>query len=161
MHKKSQLQTFETIAVLFIFFILIGIGAIFYVRIYKSNLEITKYGNSQSKSVTIAQRVMFMPELQCSEDKVIKDNCIDILKLEAAKDVMESNQVYYYDLLEFGEINLTQIYPSSANVPKWRIYSRKIEKPSSSFLTYVPVSLYNATERTYRFGIISIEAQSK
>ena len=161
MSKKSQIQTFETIAVLFIFFILIGIGAIFYVRIYKSNLEITKYGYSQSKSITIAQRVMFMPELQCSEDKVVKDNCIDLLKLEAAKEVINSNKIYYYDLLEFGEINITQEYPSSSDIPEWTIYSRKLDKPSSSFLTYVPISLYNATTRTYGFGILSIETQSK
>ena len=161
MSKKSQIQTFETIAVLFIFFILIGIGAIFYVRIYKSNLEITKYGYSQSKSVTIAQRVMFMPELQCSEDKVVKDNCIDILKLEAAKEVINSNEIYYYDLLEFSEINLTQEYPSSASVPKWTIYSRKIDKPSSSFLTFVPISIYDPAADTYGFGVLSIETQSK
>ncbi len=161
MYKKSQIQTFETIAVLFIFFILIGIGAIFYVRIYKSNLEITKYEHSQSKSVTIAQRVIFMPELQCSEEKVVKDNCIDILKLEAAKNVINSNEIYYYDLLEFSEINITQEYPSFTNVPEWTVYSRKIDKPSSSFVTYVPISLYNPTTRTYGFGILSIETQSK
>ncbi len=161
MNKKSQIQTFETIAVLFIFFILIGIGAIFYVRIYKSNLEITKYEYSQSKSVTIVQRVMFMPELQCSEDKVVKDNCIDILKLESAKNVIISNEIYYYDLLEFSEINITQEYPSSATIPKWTIYSRKIENPRSSFLTYVPISLYDPITRTYGFGILSIETLSK
>lgn len=159
MSKKSQIQTFETISVLFIFFILIGIGAIFYVRIYKSNLEVTKYGYSQSKSVAIAQRVMFMPELQCSEGKVIKDNCIDVLKLEAAKEVINSNEIYYYDLLEFSEINVTEIYPST-NLPK-TIYTRRINKPISSFLTYVPVSLYNAATRTYGFGILSIETYSK
>src|SRR3989338_9432908 len=111
--KKSQIQMFETIAVLFIFFILIGIGAIFYVRVYKSNLDITKYGYSQSKSVAIAQRAMFMPELQCSKNKITTDSCIDILKLETAISVINSNEVHYYDILEFGEINLTQVYPSS------------------------------------------------
>ena len=161
MNKSSQIQTFETIAVLFIFFILIAVGAIFYVRIYKSSSEATKYGYFQSKSIAIAQRVMFMPELQCTEDKVITDNCIDILKLEAAKNIINSNEIYYYDLLEFSEINITQEYPSSATAPKLTLYSRKISKPSSSFLTYVPVSLYNPITRTYGFGIVSIETQSK
>ena len=159
MNKSSQIQTFETVAVLFIFFILIAIGAIFYVRIYKSNVDVTKYGYSQSKSIAISQRVMFMPELQCN--KVIKDNCIDLLKLEAARNVISSNEIYYYDLLEFSEINLTQEYPSSAAAPKWTVYSRKIDNPSSSFLTYVPVSLYDPIARTYGFGIVSIETQSK
>ena len=161
LEKKSQIQMFETIAVLLIFFILIGIGAIFYVRIYKSNLDITKYGYSQSKSVAIAQRAMFLPELQCSKNKIITDNCIDVLKLEAAISVINSNEIHYYDLLEFGEINLTQVYPSSASAPKWAVYSRKIEKPTSSFLTFVPISLYDPTADTYGFGILSIETQSK
>ncbi len=161
MHKKSQIQTFETIAVLFIFFILLGIGAIFYVRIHKSNLDVTKQEYSQSKSVAIAQRAMYLPELQCSEGKVIKDNCIDILKLEAADDIIESNEIYYYDLLEFSEINITQEYTSAEVIPNWTVYSRKIAKPSSSFITYVPVSLYNPMLKTYGFGILSIETQSK
>lgn len=160
-YKKSQIQTFETMAVLLIFFILLGIGAIFYVRIYKSNLEITKYGYSQSKSVTIAQRVMFMPELQCSKNKVITDNCIDILKLQAAINVINSNEIHYYDLLEFGEIKITEEYPSSASAPKWVLYSRKISKPSSSFLTFVPISLYDPAADTYGFGVLSIETQSR
>ena len=162
MHKKSQIQIFETIAVLFVFFMLIGIGMIFYVRIYKSNLETTKYGYSQSKSVAIAQRVMFLPELQCSEDKVIKDSCIDALKIDVAKKMMEANQIYYYDLLELSEINITKIYPNLAKVPEpTTIYSRKTGMPSSSFLTYVPISIYNSTTRTYEFGILSIETQAK
>ena len=161
LEKKSQIQMFETIAVLFIFFILIGVGGIFYVRIYKSNMDITKYGYSQSKSVAIAQRAMFLPELQCSKNKIITDNCIDLLKLEASISVINSNEIHYYDLLEFGEINLTQVYPSSATALKWVVYSRKIDKPGSSFLTFVPISLYDPAADTYGYGILSIETQSK
>lgn len=164
MHKKlkrkSQIQTFETMAVLLIFFILIGIGMIFYVRVYKSNLDITKYGYSQSKSVAIAQRAMSMPELQCSKNKVAADNCIDVLKLEAAINVISSNEISYYDLLEFGEVNVTLEYPSSA-AQKWVVYSRKIDKPSSSFLTFVPVSLYDPSTETYGYGVLSVETQTK
>lgn len=159
--KKSQIQMFETIAVILIFFILIGIGAIFYVRVYKNNMDITKYGYSQSKSVAIAQRTMFLPEMQCSKNKIITDNCIDILKLEAAISVINLNEIHYYDMLEFGEINLTQAYPRSSSAPKWTVYSRKIEKPTSSFLTFVPISLYDPAADTYGFGILSIETQSK
>ncbi|MBI4452410.1 hypothetical protein HY637_03200 [Candidatus Woesearchaeota archaeon] len=161
MRRKAQLQTFETIAVIFIFFILVGIGAIFYARIQKSNIGITKYEYSQSKSVIIAQRVMFMPELQCSEDKISRENCIDALKIDAAKKIMGSNQIYYYDLLEFSEINITQIYPSSSVPKPTTVYSRKLEKPGSSFLTYVPISIYNSTTRIYGFGVLSIETQAK
>jgi len=158
MSKKSQIQMFETIVVLFIFFILIGIGMIFYARIHKSNTEIARYGLSESKSVIIAQRAMFMPELQCSEDNSIRENCIDLTKLEASMGVISSNELFYYDIFEQGEVNITSIYP---DFQRWTIYSRKTEKPSSSLITNVPISLYDPITRSYRFGILTIETQTR
>lgn len=159
MNKKAQIQIGETIAVLFVFFILIIVGFIFYVKVIKGNIALAKEESSQLRSVGIAQRVMFLPEIQCSEDNIIIDNCVDILKLEAAKDIISKNQIYYYDLLEFGEMNVTQIYPtpSSADEGKWNIYSRKIGNFTNKFVTNVPISLYDANSRKHKFGILTIE----
>ena len=101
--KKSQIQIGETIAVLFVFFMLIVIGFLFYAKVIKGSIESEKEEASQFKSIGIAQKVMFLPELQCSENSIIIDNCIDSLKLDAAEEVMRENQVYYYDLFEFSE----------------------------------------------------------
>ena len=154
MTKQSQIQIGETIAVLFVFFILIIVGFIFYVKVIKGNIALAKEESSQLRSVGIAQRVMFLPEIQCSEDNIIIDNCVDILKLEGAKDIINKNQIYYYDLLEFGEINITQIYPEAI---KWNIYSRKIGNFTNKFVTNVPISLYDANSRKHKFGILTIE----
>jgi len=156
--NKSQIQIGETIAVLFVFFILIIIGIVFYVKILKSNLESEQEELSQLRSVGIVQRVMFLPELQCSEGNVIKDNCIDILKLESAPSIMQGNELYYYDLLEFSDVNITQIYPAEA---KWVLYSRKTKDFKNKFLTNVPVSLYDPITRKHGFGILTIETLSK
>ena len=158
MNKKSQIQIGETIAVLFVFFILIVIGFLFYTRIIKSNIESEQAELSQLRSVGISQIVMFLPELQCSEGNVVIDNCIDTLKLDAAKNRMRQNDVYYYDLLEFGEVNISEIYPDSTN--KWNIYSRKTNF-TSKFMTNVPISLYNPIDKKYRFGILTIETLSR
>ena len=111
MRRKSQIQMGETIVVLFIFFMLIIIGFIFYTKIIKGKIELEKEETSQFKSIEIAQKVMFMPELQCSEDSIIIDNCIDLLKLESAQELMtaKDNEKYYYDLLEFSDIYVSQI----------------------------------------------------
>ena len=143
---------------LFVFFILIIIGIVFYVKILKSNLESEQEELSQLRSVGIVQRVMFLPELQCSEGNVIKDNCIDILKLESAPSIMQGNELYYYDLLEFSDVNITQIYPAEA---KWVLYSRKTKDFKNKFLTNVPVSLYDPITRKHGFGILTIETLSK
>ena len=159
MHKKAQIQIGETIAVLFVFFILMVIGIIFYVNVIKSNLESEKEELSQLRSLGIDQRVMFLPEIQCSQDVVEEiTNCIDILKLESAQGVISENGIYYYDLLEFSQVNISQIYPDEA---KWDLYSRKTNDFSSRFLTNVPVSLYDPITRKHGFAILTIETLSK
>ncbi len=158
MEKKSQIQIGETIAVLFVFFILIAIGFIFYVKVIQGNLEHEKDEASQLRSIGIAQRVMFLPELQCSEDNIITDNCIDVLKLEAAKNIMREKELYYYDLLEYSRITIAEIYPEES---RWNIYSRETDEFSSNFTTNVPISLYNPTTRKYRFGVMTIETLLK
>lgn len=158
MNTKAQIQIGETIAVLFVFFILIIIGLVFYVKIIKGNIDLEKEEVSQLRSIGIAQRVMFLPELQCSEDNIIKDNCIDTKKLDSAKNVMNEKATYYYDLLEFSEVDISQIYP---NKIEWSIYSRKTEDFKNKFVTNVPISLYNPLTRRHGFGVLTIETYSK
>lgn len=154
MDKKSQIQIGETIAVLFIFFILIIIGFIFYVKIIKGNIELEKEEMQQLKSVGIAQSIIFLPEVQCSEDNIIIDNCIDILKLTSAESIMNENELYYYDMLGFSDVTIRQIYPDEA---KWSIYSRKTQSFRNKFVTNVPLSLYDPITRKHSFGVLTIE----
>jgi len=156
--KKAQIQIGETIAVLFVFFILIIIGFMFYVKIIKSNIELETEELSQLRSVGISQKIMFLPEVQCSEDNIIIDNCIDILKLDSAQSIMKKNEIYYYDLLEFSDVSISQIYPNEA---KWNLYSRKIEDFNSKFVTNVPISLYDPATRKHGFGVLTIETLFK
>lgn len=157
-YRNAQIQIGETIAVLFVFFLLIMIGFIFYVGVIKGNIAIEKDELSQLSSVSIAQRIMFLPEIQCSQDVITEiSNCIDVLKLEYAKDVIANNEIYYFDLLEFSEVNITQIYPLEV---KWNIYSRKKESFKNKFMTNVPISLYDPATKKYGFGILTIETLS-
>jgi hypothetical protein len=152
--KKAQVQIFETIVVIFIFFILVFIGLIFYGRIAKSDIEKQDNEIAQLRSIAIAQKVMSMPELQCSDNGVAKENCIDMLKLDSAKNVMKGNEIYYYDLLEFSEVNITTIYP---NEQKWTVYSRNPGNFRNKFTTNVPVAIYDPVAKKSAFGIITIQ----
>ena len=158
MSKKSQVQIFETIAVLFVFFLLIIIGFTFYTKIAKSNLKSEQDEFSQLESIAIAQKVMFMPELQCSQDNIAKENCFDKLKLDSAKTIITSNEIYYYDLFEFSDISVFQIYPDYL---KWEIYSRKTNDFRNNFTTNVPVSIYDPITKLRGFGILHIETLTK
>ena len=163
MKKRAQIQIGETIAVLFVFFVLVAIGFVFYAAVIKSNVATEKEELSQLKSVGIAQRVMFLPEVQCSENNVVTENCVDAMKLDAAEKTMRDNSIFYFDLLEFSEVNVTQVYPppTVTEKSKWSIYSRKTENSRNSFLTRVPISIFDPKTRTYRFGVLSIETKTK
>ena len=157
--KKSQIQIGETIAVLFVFFLLVVIGFIFYVGVIKDSIVSEKDELSQLKSIEIAQKVLYLPELQCSEGVVKeKENCIDTLKLEAAEQIIQKNELYYFDVFEFGNIYVKDIYPEPN---EWKIYSKITDDFKSNFSTNIPVSLYDPTIKKYSFGILSIETLTK
>ncbi len=154
---KAQIQMGETIAVLFVFFILIIMGMVFYTQYMKNDLQEKKEKSQSDKSVEIAQRLMFLPELECGNTCVSeRSNCIDILKLEQAGNLMAENEKYYYDLFEFSEINVTQIYPDTTS---WGLYSRSHETFKSSFETNIPVALCDPVTRRYSFGILTVKTQ--
>jgi len=160
MHKKSQIQIGETIAVLFVFFILVVVGLVFYARVIKTNIESEAEELSQLQSVGVAQQVMFLPELQCSADVVTEvQNCIDILKLRVIDDVIGSNIINYFDLFGFSNVTVSQIYPipTSPNEGPWDVYVRPLGNFTNKFVINVPVSLYYTIDKKYSFGILTIE----
>jgi hypothetical protein len=159
MKKRAQIQLMETIAVIFVFFILVMIGFMFYARIARTNIQSSIDDQSELKSIEIAQRVMFLPEIQCSEGAVSEiQNCVDKLKLESAQDIIKYNEIYYYDMLEFSSINVTQIYPEKAT---WQIYSRQTTDFRSRFETNIPVSIFDPLTKKNSFGLITLETQTK
>jgi hypothetical protein len=155
--RESQIQIGETISVLAIFFILLVIGFIFYVKVIKSNAAAEAGEMSELRSVEIAQRAMFLPELQCSNEVTDSSNCIDKLKMSAAKNLMQANQAAYHDIFGFASINIIEIYPGGE---PFNIYSRTIPDFSNKFPTNVPVSLYDPIKKEYSFGMVSIETYS-
>ena len=111
--KKAQMKMGENIAVLFVFFLIIAFGMIFYMRVLKHTSQTRDIENFELQSIKIAQLVNFLPELQCSSDNIVKDACIDLYKLQAFKDIVNKNQDYYYNLFKFSKIEVDEIYPET------------------------------------------------
>ena len=155
MWKKSQIRMAETVAILFVFFLMIGFGFIFYARVQKTSLDDASLKNQELSSIEVTQRVSFLPELQCSSRNVIIDNCIDLLKLNALIGMLDSNpglqEEMYFDLFKFSNITIVQIYPE---VKTWILYENL--KEGSYVYTPVPISLYNATTKKNTFGVLEI-----
>ena len=153
--KKSQIKMFETIAVLIIFFVLIGFGLVFYSRIQGQQSQEKQEENFELKAIQTAQLVSFLPEIQCSSDGIPTNDCFDILKIKALNYVNtgEIRNKYYFDTFGYSEISINQIYPSVVN---WDIYKRPLTDSKAKSSIQIPVSLYNASSRKYNFGVLNV-----
>lgn len=151
--KKSQIGISETIAILFIFFILVAFGFIFYMRIYSSSMRTQYEKSTDLMAIEVTQKASFLPELQCSKKNIVSDNCIDLFKLESADAIISENQIDYYDLFFGSEIVVEEIYPDKK---QWTIYNNTLNDTSSIF-TPVPILLYNTTSNDYYFGVLTIK----
>jgi len=152
--KRSQIQMGESIAILFIFFIMVVFGFVFYMNVLEGSVDMERKENTQLRAIGVAQRASFLPELQCSRDNVRDDDCIDLLRLGAASLLLEENRIYYYDVFEFSRIWVEEIYPGD-NI--WPLYDNTLSNYSSKLSTFIPVSLFNATSEKYAFGILGVE----
>ena len=160
MSKKSQIHMLETIAVLAVFFILVVLGFVFYIKMYRGGTEEENEENIQLSAIKIAQRAATLPELQCSENNVVRDNCVDRLKLEAAKDIMRSseNEIYYFDKLSFSRITVKEIYPCTEN---WNLYERLLDDYTDKMVTNIPISIFNPGDYTNAFGLMNVTVYLK
>ena len=140
----------ESVAILFIFFILIVFGFVFYMKILGSSAQVEIEENIQLRAVGVAQRVSFLPELQCSRDNVRKENCIDLIKLKHIDDIQDEHQLHYFDLFGFSRITVQQLFPSGDDLV---VYNNTPASFNDKLSTFIPTSLYNPDPNSGDFGL--------
>ena len=75
----------ENAAVLLIFFILVGIGLIFYVSFQRTALEIESQDKFGERAVEAALQTAHLPEFECPDIETASPNCIDMVKIQRAE----------------------------------------------------------------------------
>ncbi|MCK4589218.1 MAG: hypothetical protein KAT77_02160 [Nanoarchaeota archaeon] len=153
--KRAQVKMGETIAILFIFFVLILFGLIFYFQFQKSSFERQKVELFSEQSISKSLVASFLPELICSRNVAATvKNCIDLKKLEFASEEMKDNREYYFDIFGFAVITVEEIYPGNGT---WVLYNQTPPEITREINTPIPVSLFNPVENTYSFGALNVE----
>ncbi len=153
--RQGQLKMTETIGVMFVFFVLVIFGFIFYAKVEGVNYKGAVQDENEKKSVEIAQRAATLPELQCSSNNIVTDNCFDILKLDAMSSALKADnnlQVTYYDYFESSKLLVKQLYPANK---EWVLYQRTVNNTGSLF-TPLPISLYDPITKRYNFGVLEV-----
>jgi len=106
-NKKSQLQMHETIIVLFIFMLLVGMGLIAFNKYMSAKTEEMKQKDLLIEFSFSIGSIPSMAEFQCSKFASQQDGCMDMLKILAFKTLdLESK----YNL-GFKNVTLFILYP--------------------------------------------------
>jgi len=159
----------ETIIVLFVLFVLIAFGFIFYANYQRSSLLEQQERITQSGAVDIVQSVSSLPELQCTEGEVVKGNCIDRYKITALTTIAGENAIFYYDIFGFSNITIQKIYPPALTPPYppgtdcikktegCTVYNRAPSSYRDVLATNVPITIKNPLNNHKEFGIITIQ----
>lgn len=162
--RKAQTHMSETIAVLFIFFVLISFGIVFYYQYQKSAFDARQEELLAARAIDTTLRALYFPELLCSKGKAEPEaNCIDLMKLRHADETLKAHlNDYYFELFSYATITVQQLFPERElytlyHFPKGN-YTRK--EP-----TYFVVSLRDEVAgdsglAEYGFGYIKVEVYS-
>jgi len=167
-NKKAQAKMTETIAVLFIFFVLIAFGIIFYYQYAQSSARTYQLELLAEKSVDLTTKMLFLPELQCSKGEAeSEDFCFDVIKLRALKKTFDNHlEDYYYDIFSYATITIHKTYPKPGE--SWVIYDfpkpktgEKIDRESTQFVIALRDEAKGGTgEPAYSFGYVNVEVYS-
>ena len=161
--KKAQIKMSETIAVLFVFFVLVIFGVLFYFNYSKIAIKEKNDELLGRRAMEVTLQTLFLPELICSRGKAEPiDNCFDLMKLRQVNNTFRKYfSDYYYNLFPYTKISVDEFYPGNRS---WVLYNKpKTKKSGNSTIptwtrlenTYFVVSLKDET-RDVRTGIYSL-----
>src|SRR3989338_5532603 len=110
-HRKGQIRIAESMAVMVVFFLLLLFGYSFYIKFQQKGFEDQLRLNSEHSSIQVAQRIYYLPELQCSTGyRLVRESCYDKLKLQKFKDLLEDDNnaknFFYKEILDISTIEI-------------------------------------------------------
>ncbi|MBS3169302.1 hypothetical protein J4210_02355 [Candidatus Woesearchaeota archaeon] len=164
--KQGQIHITETIAVLFIFFVLLFFGLVFYYKYADVSAKEQLAENLERRAVDSTTRFIFLPEVQCTQGELPPFSyCLDLLKLNAFKDMLLGDALdeYYFHLFSFAKITIQEVYPDPTR--SWVVYNKPKIDYSSKKITYFSTALedtsvFGGTEPSIYFGYVAMEVYS-
>ena len=166
----------ETIAVLFIFFVLLLFGMIFYYRYQSTAIQEKKEELLAERAMGTTLRVLFLPELMCTQFTAEPiDNCIDGLKLQQLEPdrgnggeiagVIQSNiEDYYFELFSYATITIYEIRldldPLEQDPISHVIYDQPKPNSKNTETTFFVVTIreqFPLGREEFRYGYIEVK----
>ena len=160
-NRKGQIKLFESIAVMFIFFLLVAGGFAVYGNFAKYNINQEQSLIESKRAIETAQLVALLPEFICSKE-IVKENCFDLYNVKSFASYMnntaETNDLmYYFDLFHFSTISLEVFDLREKNSSIYPIYDNPLPEYSSKLNLYFPINVYEPVLDIMNFGILTVE----
>lgn len=167
-NKRGVMEMAETVGALFVFFILLILGVVFYARSTTVSTEESIAESFTKKSIAVSQVVMNLAELQCSRDNVIIPNCLDYERVKALEKLIlyqkstdEDELVlgdkavqYYFDQFSFSTIELHVLFPEELDPIVF--YDNPPLNQQASSAIFAPISVYHPVEDIRSFGYLKV-----
>lgn len=151
------MQMQETIAVLAVVFIISIIGFGIYSKFFINAAEDRQKEAFELEAIGSAQSLSFLPELQCSNNGVTANACVDFTKARAVASLINDGKYgsYYFDMFGFATITINEAYPGSAEIT---LYNKTPESYSYKSAINLPILIFYPLEEKYSFGVLNFEA---
>jgi len=166
--KRGEVQMMEAVSILFIFFILVGLGILFYARYTSAVFQHQQDAFQEARAREITLRVVYLPELQCSKSEAEAEvHCVDMLKVKSMErwkeDLGDTFYNYYFDIFSYATVTLHQIYPQEQE-QEWEIYNKpKLEFKSARtnrFIVALRDDTLGETTPAYGYGYLKVVVYS-
>ena len=177
--RRGQIRLTETVSVLFIFFILVGLSILFYAKYQQVQAKHVEEEQLQARAVETTLKALFLPELQCSKGEAEpEDNCVDLQKVRAlmaneySPGYFGLDPTHYFDLFSWARITLHQVSPQdciqgpgvAGCSTEWVLYGKLPAPLRNTESTFFVVTLRDATagihQPAYGYGYLQVEVFS-
>ena len=167
----------ENIAILLVFFIILGIVIIFYGAYKVGDIQETQREQFEKEAIRVALITTYLPELACTDDNHLVENCFDIEKMEILSELVTTSDEYlllYQNEFKNSKIYIDLIYPGMFKVRPgdnpmvgnlqrggtFVIYDRPVANYTDIIPTFVPVAIRDPKRpfgQQYSFGMLTVE----
>lgn len=149
---------FESIAVLLIFFIFVGLGLMFFVRAWKDKSREAGQKFESLEAIKVALVVSNLPELVCTNGEHITSTCFDKYKLMAFNELLNTSSKYknehYFNLFGYSSIIVEPIYPQGTAIG---VYERKKPNTKGKQSFIMPIGLYDSGRKSTAMAVLKVE----
>lgn len=162
-HKKAQLQMAETIVILLVFFVIIGLSLIFYGAFQTGSIQEAQKGQFEKEAIRIALLVSHLPEVACSDDNQVTENCFDKLKVQAFSSLAgqgggnEDAFLFYQTEFRDSKVIIQEIFPDTE---EFVVYDKSPENYTEMIPTFIPMAIRDPTKPLQfqnAFGVLTVE----